>query len=281
MSGCCVNGCTNRYSTGGLKFYRIPTGSRPFQSNRRRLWLQAIKREDWNENIIKNARVCSAHFISGERSLNFSSPDFVPSVFTYTKQSQNPGVKMDRYHTKRKRDDRPGTAANQRVPSETPEQECSMDHCPGSTGDLFMEALDTSVIKEDIIEVTVGETGARDPNASESPSTTHSIEGRYSERPWKLATVEAITDLGSLDTTDTGTQIAQNEIANLKDENDYLRVQNVNLRSELRAMQCEHELQLRDLQERLEVVRQRCSCGAMSETTDSEVASVATDGDGC
>ncbi|XP_041930421.1 uncharacterized protein LOC121694347 isoform X10 [Alosa sapidissima] len=132
MSGCCVNGCTNRYSTGGLKFYRIPTGSRPFQSNRRRLWLQAIKREDWNENIIKNARVCSAHFISGEMSLDFSSPDFVPSVFTYTKQSQNPGVKMDRYHTKRKRDDRPGTAANQRVPSETPEQECSMDHCPGT-----------------------------------------------------------------------------------------------------------------------------------------------------
>ncbi|KAI4822206.1 hypothetical protein KUCAC02_007765, partial [Chaenocephalus aceratus] len=34
-------------------------------SNRRRLWLQAIKRVDWNEDIIKNARVCSAHFISG------------------------------------------------------------------------------------------------------------------------------------------------------------------------------------------------------------------------
>ncbi|KAK0152574.1 hypothetical protein N1851_005906 [Merluccius polli] len=68
------------------------TGSRPFQSNRRRLWLQATKRVDWNEDRIRNARVCSAHFISGEMSLDCSSPDFVPSVFTYTKQSQTPGT---------------------------------------------------------------------------------------------------------------------------------------------------------------------------------------------
>ncbi|KAJ4919445.1 hypothetical protein JOQ06_022219 [Pogonophryne albipinna] len=53
----------------------------------------------------------------------------------YTKQSQNPNAKMDRYHRKRRRAD---TAANQSVTSETPEQECSMDpeqecsmdHCP-------------------------------------------------------------------------------------------------------------------------------------------------------
>ncbi|XP_060755170.1 dnaJ homolog subfamily B member 1-like isoform X2 [Neoarius graeffei] len=60
MSGCCVYGCRNRCSTGGLKFYRIPKGSQPFQSNRRRLWLQAIKRVDRNEDRIKTARVCSA-----------------------------------------------------------------------------------------------------------------------------------------------------------------------------------------------------------------------------
>ncbi|KAK0132476.1 hypothetical protein N1851_032654 [Merluccius polli] len=76
MSGCCVYGCTNRYSTSGLKFYRIPTGSRPFQSNRRRLWLQAIKRVDWNEDIIKNARVCSAHFISAEEDIPFPKREY-------------------------------------------------------------------------------------------------------------------------------------------------------------------------------------------------------------
>ncbi|KAI4832847.1 hypothetical protein KUCAC02_015791, partial [Chaenocephalus aceratus] len=58
-----------------------------------------------------------------EASLDSSSPDFVPSVFMYTKQN----AKMDRYHRKRRRAD---TAPNQRVNSETPEQECSMDHCP-------------------------------------------------------------------------------------------------------------------------------------------------------
>ncbi|XP_051955002.1 uncharacterized protein LOC127624285 [Xyrauchen texanus] len=130
MSGCCVYGCTNRYSTKGLKFYRIPTGSRSFQKNRRRLWLQAIKRVDWSEDIIKNARVCSAHFISGEASLDCSSPDFVPSVFVYTKPSQNPEAKLERYHRKRRRDDRPITAANLCVSSKTLKQECSMDHCP-------------------------------------------------------------------------------------------------------------------------------------------------------
>ncbi|KAI4825815.1 hypothetical protein KUCAC02_021481, partial [Chaenocephalus aceratus] len=34
-----------------------------------------------------------------EASLDSSSPDFVPSVFMYTKQSQNPNAKMDRVPT--------------------------------------------------------------------------------------------------------------------------------------------------------------------------------------
>ncbi|XP_030585679.1 uncharacterized protein LOC115780561 [Archocentrus centrarchus] len=98
MSGCCVFGCTNRYSNiSGLKLYRIPSGSRPFQRNRRHLWLQAINRKDknWTEDRIKNARVCSAHFISGEASRDSESPDFVPSVFTCPKQSKKPQAKME------------------------------------------------------------------------------------------------------------------------------------------------------------------------------------------
>ncbi|KAJ8004447.1 hypothetical protein DPEC_G00135800 [Dallia pectoralis] len=90
----------------------------------------AIKHVDWSEDIIENARVCSAHFISGEASLDSSSPDYVPSVFVYTKPSQNPEAKLERYHRKRRRDDSPITAANLCVPSKTLIQECSMDHCP-------------------------------------------------------------------------------------------------------------------------------------------------------
>ncbi|CAL9699700.1 unnamed protein product [Knipowitschia caucasica] len=133
MSGCCVYGCSNRNTQPGLKFYRIPRGSRPFQSNRRRLWLQAIKREDWTEDTIKNARICGAHFISGEVSLDWQSPDFVPSVFVYTKQRQRPEAKMERYHRKRRRDDRTNKSPVQPGPCDIPEEqgESSMEHCHG------------------------------------------------------------------------------------------------------------------------------------------------------
>ncbi|KAK0140533.1 hypothetical protein N1851_022489 [Merluccius polli] len=92
MSGCCVYGCTNRYSTSGLKLYRIPTGSRPFQSNRRRLWLQAIRRVDWNEDRIRNARVCSAHFVSGTIEKGGEMTDLVlqqTNVFLLKLQNNN------------------------------------------------------------------------------------------------------------------------------------------------------------------------------------------------
>ncbi|KAL0962676.1 hypothetical protein UPYG_G00343860 [Umbra pygmaea] len=68
--------------------------------------------------------------LRSEASLDSSSPDFVPSVFVYTTQCQNLKAKLERYHRKRRRDDRPITAANLCVPSKTLKQECSMDHSP-------------------------------------------------------------------------------------------------------------------------------------------------------
>ncbi|KAL1276474.1 hypothetical protein QQF64_036097 [Cirrhinus molitorella] len=47
-------------------------------------------------------------------------------------QSQNPEAKLERYHRKRRRDDRPFLAANLCVPPKSPKQECSMDHYPVS-----------------------------------------------------------------------------------------------------------------------------------------------------
>lgn len=68
MSACCVPGCKNRHSSASkLKFYRIPTGHRPFQANRRRLWLEAIRRATGSTEELKgNARICGAHFVSGK-----------------------------------------------------------------------------------------------------------------------------------------------------------------------------------------------------------------------
>ncbi|KAK7910186.1 hypothetical protein WMY93_014870 [Mugilogobius chulae] len=106
MRICCVKGCTNRINKPGLKFFRIPSGSHPFKTNRRRLWLQAINRKDWTESILKYARICGAHFISGEPSLDSQSPDFVPSIFAHRRQSRRPEAKLERYHRKIRRDDR-------------------------------------------------------------------------------------------------------------------------------------------------------------------------------
>ncbi|GAA6216558.1 protein-serine O-palmitoleoyltransferase porcupine isoform X1 [Lates japonicus] len=103
MSACCVSGCKNRHSaTSKLKFYRIPSGYRPFQANRRRLWLRAIQQVNGStEGLRGNARICGAHFVSGVASMDHDSPDFVPSVFTCTKTS--PKKKPKRFCGRRRR----------------------------------------------------------------------------------------------------------------------------------------------------------------------------------
>ncbi|XP_078144521.1 uncharacterized protein LOC139911310 isoform X2 [Centroberyx gerrardi] len=99
MSACCVTGCKNRYSnTSKVNFYGIPSGSQPFQSYRRRLWLQAIKPVKCTEEALENVRICGAHFISGEASTDFKSADYVPSVFACSTQSQIPRAKLQRFY---------------------------------------------------------------------------------------------------------------------------------------------------------------------------------------
>ncbi|XP_065642462.1 uncharacterized protein LOC136074091 [Hydra vulgaris] len=86
---CCAVGCMNKRIKGdkSLSFYRIPFGNTEESNNRRVLWLQALKRENWSTSMIDNARLCSKHFISGKKSDNPNSPDYVPSVFLYRQQS--------------------------------------------------------------------------------------------------------------------------------------------------------------------------------------------------
>ena len=60
-NSCCAVGCSNRKSKRpDLTFYRIPKDAK-----RKKLWVQAIKRESWSEQMIVNARVCSEHFETG------------------------------------------------------------------------------------------------------------------------------------------------------------------------------------------------------------------------
>ena len=55
IMSCFAVGCTNRFNKTNKtqKFYRIPSTRTPFKANWRRLWLQAIRRSDWNEQMIK------------------------------------------------------------------------------------------------------------------------------------------------------------------------------------------------------------------------------------
>ncbi len=48
---------------------------------RRGRWIAAIKRANWRPT--EYSFVCSAHFVTGKKSQDPISPDFVPSVFKY------------------------------------------------------------------------------------------------------------------------------------------------------------------------------------------------------
>ncbi|XP_056637412.1 uncharacterized protein LOC130445669 isoform X1 [Diorhabda sublineata] len=87
---CCVINCSSNSKRDKVKFFRIPkilsfkhrTDLNELSAVRKRRWLDAINREDFTEDRLKNARICSKHFITGkpaslEDSLNL---DWVPSV---------------------------------------------------------------------------------------------------------------------------------------------------------------------------------------------------------
>ncbi|KAG5264187.1 hypothetical protein AALO_G00273140, partial [Alosa alosa] len=90
---CCAPGCQNsrgKTKTKGKSFYRIPK-----DPERRNKWIAAIKRargvlnktERW-EPTSNGFRLCSDHFISGAKSENPLSPDYIPSIFEHTSTAE-------------------------------------------------------------------------------------------------------------------------------------------------------------------------------------------------
>ncbi len=70
-------GCTNRHSKGtSLSYYHFPV-----DPVRRGRWIAAIKRANWRPT--EYSFVCSAHFVTGKKSQDPISPEFVPSVIKY------------------------------------------------------------------------------------------------------------------------------------------------------------------------------------------------------
>lgn len=125
------------------------------------------------------------------------------------------------------------------------------------------------VKEEDIIEVVVGEDRKRTCPSNFSAPPEMFIEGCYAAASREHATVDSMITLRSSGTPVTTTQTAETVIANLIDENDFLRTQNNHLHSELKAKQWMHEQELQKLQERLDKLEQKCCCGAISDTTET------------
>ena len=90
---CCAVGCTSRFTKlAGIPFYRFPN-----DPERRQLWINAVCRKIWTPN--EYSWICGRHFISGCKSNDRMSPDYVPSIFDYVKspEKRRLSLNLDRY----------------------------------------------------------------------------------------------------------------------------------------------------------------------------------------
>ena len=77
VKSCCAIGCTNCYKKGsGIQFYIFPQ-----DKVKRAQWIAAVEQKNWKPNSF--SWICSVHFVSGSKSNNPLSPDYVPSIFNH------------------------------------------------------------------------------------------------------------------------------------------------------------------------------------------------------
>ena len=84
--------CLNRSSKGStMAFCRFPK-----DPERRAQWIAAVGRKNWKPT--EYTWLCGAHFISGKKSNDSLSPDYVPSVFNHVSSPVRKGeMKMAAY----------------------------------------------------------------------------------------------------------------------------------------------------------------------------------------
>ena len=71
--------CTNCFmKRNGVSFYCFPKDP----AARQALWISAVGRKNWMPNVY--FWICSAHFISGEKSDDPLTTGYVPMLFAYT-----------------------------------------------------------------------------------------------------------------------------------------------------------------------------------------------------
>ena len=97
VKSCCAPGCENRWFKGtALSFYRFPSDQK-----KRAMWVAAVKRERWEPT--EHSWLCSAHFVSGSKSKDPLSPDYVPSIFSHVRSPGKRKAEQDIHsYTRRK-----------------------------------------------------------------------------------------------------------------------------------------------------------------------------------
>ncbi|XP_061827437.2 uncharacterized protein [Nerophis lumbriciformis] len=201
MPVCCVLGCKNRQQSGKkLKFYRIPTEYRPFQANRRRLWLKVIKQVNGSTTELKeSARICGAHFLSGEASMDHDSPDFVPSVFTCMKQSPRPKNQSTRIFGRRGRSQRHQAAniiESEEMPTKADEPEIQ-----GSSSDIVPMEMNGSEPYEPEIQESSSDHVSLEMNGSEPSEEIQSPSNTKCSKAEQTLTEETDTEIKEITST--------------------------------------------------------------------------------
>ena len=76
---CFAVGCSNVFRKGsGIQFYCFPVDFERWSK-----WIAAVNRQNWNPT--EYTWICSKHFLSGVKSNNPLTPNYVPSLFKHTK----------------------------------------------------------------------------------------------------------------------------------------------------------------------------------------------------
>ncbi|CAL9701336.1 unnamed protein product [Knipowitschia caucasica] len=145
VDSCCEPGCTNHRGQGKARaFYRIPK-----DPARREKWISAIKRaqstlkktEHWIPSP-NGFRLCSDHFITGKKSDNPLSPDYVPSVFRHVPSPVKKKGKMLMDTFSRRQ------AAKKRKQQETPEAPMGPFIPPGESSDTLGQHMTVSLLPD-------------------------------------------------------------------------------------------------------------------------------------
>ncbi|KAL3210478.1 hypothetical protein MRX96_008720 [Rhipicephalus microplus] len=80
---CCVKDCHSREGQPGIRLYRFP--GQPWEKERRRKWIVAVRRVNEGDGSAwipsDAARVCSKHFVNGEKSNIATHPGYYPTIF--------------------------------------------------------------------------------------------------------------------------------------------------------------------------------------------------------